>query len=214
VHALVRFPFQVEPDPYSPPELQDPWKRARSLQLPALPGELRAMGHAALAARLGGWQSEAQAYQTGRLRATEALVAARKASPIPDPGILERALAMAPDLPFALAARAAGQAEGGDLEAAEQTFRRILAFPASPAYYDALLGLSKIAWLEGDSEAALRYAGEARAWNPYLAGAFLLLAEIEAARGDAEACRRALEDGLRWNPHNREIEERLAAPAS
>jgi tetratricopeptide (TPR) repeat protein len=184
------------------------------MQLPMLRTELRKLGQAGLAEQAQMWEGEAAAYQHTRAEAIQMLVDSRREAGFPPREIVEEAWRMAPDLPFALTALGTFAAADGDLDRAETVYHLALETPSSGAYYDALLGLAQLSWAREDLAAAGQLASEARAWNPYLAGAYLLLSELDRVRGDEAGARRALEEGLRMNPHHGELEQRLAGDAA
>jgi tetratricopeptide (TPR) repeat protein len=105
------------------------------------------------------------------------------------------------DIAIAEAGAAASFYKKGDLQNAEAHYRNALRYVASPAYYEALVGLGNIAVRQGRREQAQEFYERAVARNPYRVIAFHNLASLFLGT-DAAKLRSVVERGLRFNPQD------------
>jgi tetratricopeptide (TPR) repeat protein len=131
------------------------------------------------------------------VQATDDLTAATRAGAMPPREVFERAVAMAPDLPLALLLMGGCLVAQEDPAGGEAFYRRVLAHPASGAYYDALLGLAQIAWSRDEKD------------NPYLGTAYVMSSRLLLSLDKPEEAARTLEQGLSLNPHHSQMEALL-----
>ncbi len=206
---VVRFPYRWEPNPSIPREVDDRWGEFRALQLSGIRAELAAMARADLVAAVDSLVKEAEAYRSKRVQATDDLTAATRVGAKPPREVFERALAMAPDLPLALLLMGGYLVGQEDPAGGEALYQRVLAHPASGAYYDALLGLAQIAWSRDEKDAALGLAKQAIDRNPYLGTAYVMSSRLLLSLDKPEEAARTLEQGLSLNPHHSQMEELL-----
>ncbi len=101
------------------------------------------------------------------MEATGIMVRALRPDGTVEPGALGQAAATAPGLSLVVLFQGMAHPSDGDYAAAAQSFRAVLDRPYSGSYYDALLGLARIAEAEGNTVEAISWIDEARRVNPY-----------------------------------------------
>jgi spermidine synthase len=213
VREMIRHPHAAEPVPLPGAVASDPWRDFRAPLLDGLRRELLERGRADLAERAAAWDREGEAYQAQRTRATSLLQPMVLGDRPRARAAIEEAAALAPDPPLGLVLRGQAAEDEGDAAAAERHYRRALDHPGSRFYYDALLGLARLAKARGEAADALRLCREAAARNPYQPDAFVLAARLHLEKADGAAARAQLEDGLRFNPGDPALLSELAALA-
>ena len=206
---VVRFPYRWEPNPAIPREVDDRWGEFRTLQLGGIRAELAAMGRPDLVAAVESLAKDAEIYRLRRVQVTDELTASTQSGTAPSRELLERALALAPDLPLALLMMGGFLVGHDDPAGGEALYRRVLEQPASGAYYDALLGLAQIAWSRDDKDAALGFAQQAIDRNPYLGTAYVMSARLLLSMDRPEEAAQTLRQGLKLNPHHSQMESLL-----
>jgi tetratricopeptide (TPR) repeat protein len=210
-HEMVFYPHRGEPLPMGAKYFSEPWRDIRKIQLGGLQAELEARGRKDLAHSVQQWDLRGQAYGDGRAKvARELTTQVRATGRLPGREVVQRLLREAPDLPMALSSMGGVCESEGDLDGAAVFWKRVLDHPRSGAYYDALLGLGRIARARKNFEEAGRWAEQPLTRNLYINSAYLALANLDIERGDSAAARKRLTAGLRFNPHDREIEALLA----
>jgi spermidine synthase len=205
--AMVLAPFLPEPLITPQAVLSDPWAGTRNALIAGTRDELRAMGREDLADAAVGWEREGQAYLDNRVSASSELQPIAQEQSTASRGAIERIHAKAPDLPLSLLVLGHAYEMEGDFAAAEVYYRRTLERPASEIYYDALVGMARLALLRNDRESALDWCEKAIARNPYHANAFYIAASIASMMNDFVRTRSILERGLRFNPGHPMLEE-------
>jgi spermidine synthase len=206
---VVRFPYLWEPNPTIPREVDDRWGEFRGLQLSGIRSELGAIARPDLVEAVDSLVKDAEVYRGNRVRATDELTVATRAGAKPPREVFERAVAMAPDLPLALLLMGGCLVSQDDPAGGEAFYQRVLAHPASGAYYDALLGLAELAWSRDQKDAALALAQQAIDRNPYLGTAYVMRSRLLLSMDKPEEAARSLEQGLKLNPHHSQMEELL-----
>jgi spermidine synthase/tetratricopeptide (TPR) repeat protein len=208
---MVWFPHRSEPVPLGAKYFSEPWREARLIQFGGLEGDLLARGRTDLARSVKQWDERAEAYRATRVRVAEELAGiVRSTGRLPDADTLGRMLKEAPDLPMVLSSLGTEREAAGDLAGAERFWKQVLEHPRSAAYYDALLGLGRIARARNDFDGARAFAERARDRNLYFGNAFAALAKLDIERGNRARARQYLEEGLRFNPREPALTELLA----
>lgn len=220
LRALISFPHRFEPGLIQPGMYRDPWATSRTVQIPALIASLeaRAAGQGdwppgspdgtmarALADSVRLWEERGLVVHRARAGAEESLLKARGEDEMRT--ALERALAVAPDLPRTRFALGLAAATAGDSLTAREAFTSVLADPASSAHYFSLLGLAQLDANAGDLAGAAEWTDRAQQHSPYFANAFVFGAQLRAQLGDIEGARERVRRGLVFNPNHSQLEE-------
>jgi hypothetical protein len=205
VREIVAYPHRTEPIVFPDAIFSDPWAETRGILLAGILGELRGRGRADLAERARAWEREADQAREVRVRVTREVFEASIGAANPGGELLARSRAAAPDLPIVNIFIAADLENRGDFAGADAIYRRILDHPPSEMYYDAVLGLARLAWVRGDYEGAIAFCDRAAVRNPFLPGAYTLAVRFHLHKGNTEGARRTIARGLRFDPENAEL---------
>ena len=212
LREMVAYPHHLDPDPTAPLVSADLWRNTRQVLVRGLETELNREGRADLAAAVARWDREGDAHRARNERLTlELREPARQARP-PDPAVIERALAEAPDLPYVQLSLGDFAVSVGEEAKAETAFLKAIEQPSGYPYFAGLIALARLSARRDQLDRAEQYCRKAIEWNPYYPKAFLILAQLESTSGRTDAAARTIQLGLRSNPSDPGL-RRLAARA-